>query len=149
MKCLNPGTLQAYLDSELPEIEMRDIAAHVEACVVCRGRLADLEATAQRVHAWLDALPSRDCDSDSTDSRSHTVAMDRRRGWFSIGGIGRVLPREQPSESRGPNESSAGTDLCTLRGRTRSGATARRSAPRCPSKKAAAFARSPCPARRQ
>lgn len=56
MKCLHDGTLQAYLDRELPENEMRGAGAHVETCAVCRGRLAALEATAQRVHASLDVL---------------------------------------------------------------------------------------------
>src|SRR5208337_5042866 len=85
MKCLNAGTLQAYLDSELPEIEMRDISAHVEACVVCRGRLADLEATAQRVHAWLDALPSRDLVVPvETVTRILPIAGPTRWRWIAV-----------------------------------------------------------------
>ena len=85
MKCLSPGTLQAYLDSELPEIEMRDISAHVEACVVCRGRLADLEATAQRVHAWLDALPSRDLVVPvETVTRILPIAGPTRWRWIAV-----------------------------------------------------------------
>jgi hypothetical protein len=56
MKCLDEGTLQAYLDSELPEARMRRAAGHLEACAPCRDRLGRIEAAVGRVNAWLDAL---------------------------------------------------------------------------------------------
>src|ERR1022692_624880 len=56
MKCLDEGTLQAYLDSELPEARMRRAAGHLEACAPCRDRLGRIEAAVVRVNAWLDAL---------------------------------------------------------------------------------------------
>jgi len=78
MKCLNEGTLQAYLDRELPEVEMRGICAHVEGCVNCRGRLTALEATAQRVHAWLDWLPPAEC---AVPARFAAPIRPRRVRW--------------------------------------------------------------------
>jgi anti-sigma factor RsiW len=56
MKCLDEGTLQAYLDSELPEARMRRAAGHLEACAPCRDRLGRIEAAVGRLNAWLDAL---------------------------------------------------------------------------------------------
>ena len=60
MKCLNEGTLQAYLDCELPEARMGHAAGHLEACVTCRDRLGRLEAAVGRVNAWLAALAPED-----------------------------------------------------------------------------------------
>jgi len=60
MRCLDEGTLQAYLDSELPEARMRYAAGHLEACATCRDRLGRIEATAGCVNAWLDALAPGD-----------------------------------------------------------------------------------------
>jgi len=56
MKCLDEGTLRAYLDRELPEAPTEGTASHLDACAACRGRLERLRATAESVHAWLDAL---------------------------------------------------------------------------------------------
>ena len=60
MKCPDAGTLQAYLDSELPEARTSRAAGHLEACASCRDRLGRMEAAAGRVNAWLDALAPED-----------------------------------------------------------------------------------------
>jgi anti-sigma factor RsiW len=60
MKCLDEGTLQAYLDSELAERRMSRATGHLEACATCRDRLGRIEAAAGRVNAWLDALAPED-----------------------------------------------------------------------------------------
>jgi hypothetical protein len=60
LKCIDEGTLQAYLDSELPEARMRRAAGHLEGCVDCRGRLEQLQASGECVNAWLHALAPED-----------------------------------------------------------------------------------------
>ena len=42
-------TLSAYLDQELSEVERARVAAHLESCEQCRGRLQDLRATVEMV----------------------------------------------------------------------------------------------------
>jgi hypothetical protein len=54
MKCLDHGTLQAYLDGELPGVHRA--AGHLETCATCRHRLGRLKTTVERVNACLDAL---------------------------------------------------------------------------------------------
>src|ERR1039457_1507543 len=56
MKCLDEGTLQAYLDSELPEARMRRAAGHLEACAPCRDRLGRIEGAVGGGDAGLGAL---------------------------------------------------------------------------------------------
>jgi len=56
MGCLHEGTLQAYLDGELAEMQRRRAAGHVQSCARCRARLEQVRATAARVNALLDAL---------------------------------------------------------------------------------------------
>lgn len=85
MKCLSAGTLQAYLDHELPEIEMRDAGAHVESCAGCRGRLAAIEETAKRVHAWLDVLTPEELAAPvRTVPRIPAVARPRQWRWIAV-----------------------------------------------------------------
>jgi len=54
MKCLDEGTLQAYLGQELSEAETALSASHLTDCDSCRVRLARLEASATHVRALLD-----------------------------------------------------------------------------------------------
>lgn len=58
MNCLDDGTIQAHLDNELTEPQMRSVADHVEVCARCRERLAHLKATMGLVNAWFGALAS-------------------------------------------------------------------------------------------
>ncbi len=44
MKCPNEFILSQYADCELSESENRELAAHLEACLVCREQVADLKA---------------------------------------------------------------------------------------------------------
>ena len=60
MRCLDEGSLQAYLDNELAAAQMRRAAGHLEVCAPCRDRLGRLEATLGRVTAWLGALALED-----------------------------------------------------------------------------------------
>jgi len=54
--CLREGTLQSYLDGELPDSAMRCAAGHLEICAACRDRLAALEAVSSRVTEFLGLL---------------------------------------------------------------------------------------------
>jgi len=56
MKCLDEGTLQAYLDNELTEDRMARAAGHLAVCEGCHERLGRREASLGRVKAWLDTL---------------------------------------------------------------------------------------------
>jgi hypothetical protein len=58
MKCLDQGTLQAYLDRELPG--MHHAASHLEGCATCRDRLGRLRTTVERVNACMDSLAPPD-----------------------------------------------------------------------------------------
>ncbi len=58
MRCLNDGTLLAFLDTELDETARRRAAAHLEDCVPCRARCEQLRNTAARVNGLLDCLES-------------------------------------------------------------------------------------------
>ncbi len=44
MKCPNEFILSQYADCELSESENRELAAHLEACLVCRELVVDLKA---------------------------------------------------------------------------------------------------------
>ncbi len=44
------GTIQAYLDGELPARERAELALHVETCPQCAGELAALRSAAARFH---------------------------------------------------------------------------------------------------
>lgn len=57
--CIDEGTLRAYLDHELPAVELSAAAAHLAACGTCRQQLATLRGQAEQVHTLLGepALP--------------------------------------------------------------------------------------------
>jgi anti-sigma factor RsiW len=85
MKCLDEGTLQAYLDSELPEARMRRAAGHLEACAPCRDRRGRLEATAGRVNAWLEALAPEDLPAlDEAVPRTAAKTSGLRWRWAAV-----------------------------------------------------------------
>jgi len=46
MTCIDHGLLRAYLDGELAPTVRAEVARHLEACPVCRGRLAQLDGVA-------------------------------------------------------------------------------------------------------
>jgi Putative zinc-finger len=56
MRCLNDGTLLAFLDAELDAAERSRAEAHLAECGACRQRSERLQTTAARVNAWLDGL---------------------------------------------------------------------------------------------
>jgi anti-sigma factor RsiW len=55
-RCLDEGTLQAYLDYELPEANRGGVADHLANCPACRHALERVQATGARVSALLDSL---------------------------------------------------------------------------------------------
>ncbi len=81
MKCLNEGTLQAYLDSELPEVRRLRAADHVEACAHCRDRLARLEAAMACVNVCLDMLAPQDLEAQTLPHRAVTRIPAKANGW--------------------------------------------------------------------
>ena len=56
MKCVDTGTLQAYLDRELAEPRLARVAAHVKDCAACGARLERVEAADRQMRARLDLL---------------------------------------------------------------------------------------------
>lgn len=56
-QCWAEGELRAYLDSELPPRDMERLAAHLKECAACGGLCAELSGRAERISAWLGALP--------------------------------------------------------------------------------------------
>lgn len=81
MKCPDEGTLQAYLDRELPEARMRCAAGHLEACPACRDRLGEIQAAMGRVNAWLDALAPIDMPLDPVVQSAVPRIAARTAGW--------------------------------------------------------------------
>lgn len=97
-KCLDTNTIQAFLDGELPVLEMETAAAHIASCVQCREASREMESeflaigqafepeltlpvpTAQlraRVNAAIDELTS----GSAARGRSASL-LERMRGWF-------------------------------------------------------------------
>jgi len=56
-QCWSEGELRAYLDCELPPRDMERVAAHLKTCGMCGYLCADLARRAQRLEAWMQALP--------------------------------------------------------------------------------------------
>ena len=56
----NPEKLQAYLDGELPVVEVSEIEAHVHSCSACTADLAALE----RLFATIESVPSEPLRTD-------------------------------------------------------------------------------------
>ena len=57
-QCWPEGVLRAQLDRELAPEEMDLVAAHLGECAECARRSAELAARAERVGAFLEALPA-------------------------------------------------------------------------------------------
>ncbi|PYT18177.1 MAG: hypothetical protein DMG59_05120 [Acidobacteria bacterium] len=74
--CLDLGVLQAYLDRELGESEMRAAASHLSGCRVCTANLEAVQSTAARVNALFDALAG-----EPFPEPAPSIARPRRRGW--------------------------------------------------------------------
>jgi anti-sigma factor RsiW len=55
-ECCKQGELRAYLDRELPQQEMKQIAAHLEGCPACSASFDAIAARARRVSASLGDL---------------------------------------------------------------------------------------------
>jgi hypothetical protein len=67
MTCLDEGTLQARLDGELDDAQLRAVEAHLASCAACRARAEQLSAQAERVRRALAALAPEPA-SDSLDA---------------------------------------------------------------------------------
>ena len=90
--CYDEGTLQAYIDRELPGRRRWEIEAHVETCEVCKGRLARLrdanEAAQARLTPISKQLQSKTVSTDAAWMRltndERIKAPPRRRGVFEM-----------------------------------------------------------------
>jgi Putative zinc-finger len=85
MNCLDEGTLQAYLDSELAELRMRSVADHVEVCARCRDRMGHLASTMGLVNAWFSALPPEDVQAPAGAPRIGAPTPRRHWRWAAVG----------------------------------------------------------------
>ncbi len=84
MKCLDEGTLQAYLDKELAEPRTRSVADHVEVCARCRDRLGHLAATMGLVNAWFSALPPEDVQAPAAAPRIGARTPGTHWRWAAV-----------------------------------------------------------------
>ena len=55
-KCRSDGELRAFLDGELPPLEMEAVASHAASCAACGKALADLTKRADRIAAMMGEL---------------------------------------------------------------------------------------------
>ena len=55
-ECRREGELRAFLDAELPAAEAAAVQQHLEACPVCRERLALLQRNRDWAQQRLDVL---------------------------------------------------------------------------------------------
>jgi len=125
LKCIDEGTLQAYLDNELPEARIRRAAGHLVGCVDCRDRLERLQATGECVNAWLHALAPEDLAAlDEAAPRIVTRATRWRLRWrwaaLALAGalaasVALFLADTGPRE-KGPDVSKIQTPLADTRG---------------------------------
>ena len=95
-RCLDEGLLQAYLDGELSQERMSEVAAHVAACEACASALASAEretaffATAfapdDSVGVPTEALRSRISAAVAQLESTPDASRGRSRGW-NFGGL--------------------------------------------------------------
>jgi hypothetical protein len=83
MSHVDEGTLQAFLDDQLPGAERTHVAAHLERCPECRGVLDELRADARLFAA---ALPLLDAASDVTQAGAAFRRRARPALRLSLGG---------------------------------------------------------------
>lgn len=55
--CWSAGELRAYLDGELPPRDMDRVARHLQECGPCGSVCRELAGRAERLSAWMNALP--------------------------------------------------------------------------------------------
>jgi hypothetical protein len=100
-KCLDSITIQAFLDGELPVLEMETAAAHIASCVACGeasreleneflaiGQAFEPELTLPVPTAQLRARVNAAIDELSAGTATHATGLsllDRVRGW--LGGM--------------------------------------------------------------
>ncbi|HEY3374909.1 MAG TPA: zf-HC2 domain-containing protein [Candidatus Aquicultor sp.] len=79
--CYNEGTLQAYLDRELPGRKRWEIEAHIATCAKCSAMLARLEEANEVAKVGLSAF-AKDISSTSitTDAAWQRLTHDERFG---------------------------------------------------------------------
>ena len=104
MKCPNEFILSQYADGELPGNENRELAAHLDACLVCRKQLADLKAETRLLVESVQGIDLCDFVPEAVQpQRPEFTSMDRVAA-VSIAvaillrvGIGFVREAELPS----------------------------------------------------
>jgi Putative zinc-finger len=65
MNCLEDGLIQARLDGELSESELKMVEAHLAACAECRARAQNLEARSAQVRGALASLEPEEAPADA------------------------------------------------------------------------------------
>jgi hypothetical protein len=78
-ECWSEGALRAYLDRELPTLDMQRVAAHLGECKVCDGLCTELAARAAHVSALMELLP----EWSATKPRP-PIAAKPRPHWVGI-----------------------------------------------------------------
>ncbi|MGQ5710603.1 anti-sigma factor family protein [Desulforudis sp. DRI-14] len=97
--CFNEGTLQAYLDGEVPESERERIARHLSECDLCREGLDNLRECSSFVDTKL-ALYAQALDSPGFDTESAWRALKQKlvvrparlwQGWLGAFAVAAVF----------------------------------------------------------
>ena len=78
-QCWPEGALRAYLDGELPDENLQQVAAHLGECRACDGLCRELAARAAHVSALMELLPDRG------EAMPCPVVVPRRRAhWVGV-----------------------------------------------------------------
>jgi anti-sigma factor RsiW len=77
MNCITENNLRAYRDGELDAVERQAIAAHMESCEQCAGRLQQIAATSDHVAGRLETLGSP-AAAENIDARAALAQFQAR-----------------------------------------------------------------------
>jgi anti-sigma factor RsiW len=78
-QCWPEGALRAYLDGELPTVDMQLVAAHLGECRVCDGLCRELAARVAHVSALMELLP------EQGEAMPRPTGVPRRRAnWIGV-----------------------------------------------------------------
>lgn len=106
MRCATVGELRAYLDRELPSVEMDRMAQHLTSCVSCEAEMESLRANASAVRSALDLVAPAASDGRVPAWRPAGNRLNGREdGPVTHGGgvfdmIGRFLGQATASRAR-------------------------------------------------
>jgi hypothetical protein len=106
-ECWSEGELRAWLDGELTAEDRERIAAHVADCTVCSRTAGELSDRAQRVAAWMGALPDVEEAGWVAHAPKRRSAIWRWAGAAAALAAGALigtwtLPRREPAPPAAP-----------------------------------------------